>query len=120
MPLIDLEDNLELFVELQLLCKKDSCEERFDQEWKQYVMDWQDAKKDSDLAMEREKNCRQRLITISQSRNWKGFGVRVEKITRKGSVDYSAVPDLIGIDLDQYRKPASESWRITRENKTDS
>jgi capsid protein len=116
MPLIDVDDDIGLFVELQVLCKKDTCEERFDREWKQYVIDWQDAKKDLDQTLERERDCRQRLIVASQSRNCKGFGVRVEKIIRKGSVVFSEIPDLIGVDLEAYRKPPTESWRITKEN----
>jgi putative phage-type endonuclease len=36
-----------------------------------------------------------------------GDGLRVEYITRKGSVDYGAIPELIGVDLDKYRKEGS-------------
>lgn len=116
MPLIDLEDNLDLLVEFHALTKKDKCEGRYDKQWRLACQNWSRAKDDLKKCEEIEKRMREELITASQSRNWKGFGVRVEKIIRKGSVDYSEIPDLIGVDLEKYRKPASESWRITKEN----
>lgn len=116
MPLIDVDQDIGLFVELQALCKKDNCEERFDKEYRFACVNWMNAKDNLKHAEEIEKKMRQELIEASRSQNSKGFGVRLEKITRKGPVDYSAVPDLIGLDLEKYRKPASESWRITKEN----
>ncbi len=88
---------------------------RTDDRWFQNALDWQDANRDLKLAQEKEADCRTRLIKLSQSRNSKGFGVKVQKIIRAGSVDYSQIKELQGIDLDKYRKPASESWRITLE-----
>lgn len=86
---------------------------RNDDKWFQNSLDWQDAQRDLRLAQEREEDCRKRLIALSQSRNSKGFGVKVQRIMRRGSVEYSEIPALVGINLDDYRKPASESWRIT-------
>ena len=38
--------------------------------------------------------------------------LKIQKITRKGNVDYSKVPELRGVNLDKYRKEPIESWRI--------
>ncbi len=38
--------------------------------------------------------------------------IKVQKILRKGNVDYSRIEMLKTLDLEQYRKPSSESWRI--------
>jgi len=37
-----------------------------------------------------------------------GYGVKVSKVVRKGSVDYKSIPELKGVDLEQYRKKPSE------------
>lgn len=41
-----------------------------------------------------------------------GGGITLKRIESKGAVDYKAIPALANIDLEQYRKPASVSWRI--------
>lgn len=40
--------------------------------------------------------------------------LKVSKSTRAGTVDYAKVPELKGVDLEQYRKKPSTSWRFTR------
>lgn len=42
-----------------------------------------------------------------------GAGVTVTRFWRQGSVDYKKVPELSGVDLDQYRKRATEEARVT-------
>jgi hypothetical protein len=42
---------------------------------------------------------------MATARRTYGSGVEVLKSSRKGSVDYSAVPELRGVDLEPYRKP---------------
>jgi putative phage-type endonuclease len=40
-------------------------------------------------------------------------GVKVTKVFTKGRIDYEAIPLLKDIDLEKYRKPGRESWRIS-------
>jgi putative phage-type endonuclease len=42
--------------------------------------------------------------------------LKIQKVIRKGAVDYKSIPELMNVDVDNFRKPDSESWRIT-ENK---
>ena len=44
---------------------------------------------------------------LGQSVKIEGAGISIERIERKGSIDYSAVPELKNIDLEKYRKPTS-------------
>jgi putative phage-type endonuclease len=44
----------------------------------------------------------------------KGGGVYFKKSTRIGGVVYKNVPQLIGVDLDQYRGKPVESWRLSK------
>lgn len=88
---------------------------RMDKEWANATLKWR-LFKDQLVFMETsEREAREELIRLSHSRNSKGYGVKVQKITRVGCVQYCDIPALQGIDLEQYRKPASESWRITVE-----
>ncbi len=86
---------------------------RHDKQWDYAARNWKDAKQRLDHYTLVESQMRKELIEASQSRNSKGFGVKVQKIIRAGSVEYSKIKELQGIDLDKYRKQASESWRIT-------
>lgn len=36
------------------------------------------------------------------------------KIMRKGSIDYSMIEELHGVDLEVYRKKSVESWKLSK------
>ena len=55
---------------------------------------------------------RKELLKLSGDQNCFGGGVRVMKTTMRGRVDYDAIPEIKGIDLDQYRKNSSSTWKI--------
>ena len=38
--------------------------------------------------------------------------LRIQKIVRKGNVDYDKIPELKGVNKEKYRKEPIESWRI--------
>ncbi len=64
--------------------------------------------------LEKEKDSlRDTLITMTGDRNSEGGGVKVSRVIRKGNVDYSKIPELKGVDLEEYRKEAIETWRIS-------
>ena len=70
-----------------------------------------EAKAATDLIL---KSAKERLIKAcgSHARS-KGELLKITKSERKGSVDYKKVPELTGIDLEQYRKKSSEVVTIT-------
>jgi len=55
---------------------------------------------------------KQSLIELSNGQSSKGAGGTLQKIVRKGNVDYAKIPLLNDIDLEQYRKKDSEFWTI--------
>ena len=59
-----------------------------------------------------EEEVRKQLIFLSGESNTKGAGISLCQIQRKGNVDYSKIPELRGVDVEKYRKPAINSWRI--------
>lgn len=87
-------------------------EEKDTPEWIEVATRW--AKRQPLLkALEaEEKEDRALLISLAGEGNAVGHGVKVSKIVRKGNVDYKAIPELIGVDLESYRKKAIESWRL--------
>ena len=60
----------------------------------------------------KEKELYDQLKSISQEQNSFGGGYRFSKIERKGTVDYSKIPELSQVDLNRYRKESSVSWQL--------
>lgn len=60
-----------------------------------------------------EEEVKKRLLSFCQNENICGSGIKIEKIKRKGSVNYSAIFELNGIDLDKYRKESTDYWKIS-------
>lgn len=46
------------------------------------------------------------------------FGCKIQRIERKGSVDYKQISELDGVDLEQYRKPSTTYQKISYEKET--
>ncbi len=53
------------------------------------------------------------LIEHAEGHSTKGCGVRVTKVITKGRIDYDAIPELKGLDLEKYRGETKEIWRVT-------
>ncbi len=86
---------------------------RNDDLWNVYASQWISVlERMKDLEREQE-NIRNELIFLTAEHNTKGCGISVQKVERKGNVDYSKIPELSGVDLDKYRKESTSNWRIT-------
>jgi putative phage-type endonuclease len=83
-----------------------------DDEWRGLATEWFDITKQLNALEKREKEYREALVAKANGMNAKGCGICLSRIVRKGTVDYKKVPELIGVDLEKYRKSPSESWRI--------
>jgi len=66
---------------------------------------------------ESEDEAKQELIKLAEGENCRGFGYRLTKEVRRGQIDYKLIPELGGLNLDQYRKKPVEYWKITQEKK---
>jgi putative phage-type endonuclease len=87
--------------------------ERDDKEWEQFASRWK-LVTDSIKSLEKEEEeLRSQLVSLSGQYNTKGAGVSLCQIQRRGSVDYSKIPELKSIDLEVYRKSSITSWRLT-------
>lgn len=91
---------------------EDAITTRADDAWRLAVEDWRAAQMRLKREQEAEKEARERLIQMAQGRTTEGFGVRVIRSERVGSVDYKSIPELESVDLDQYRKPGSVYFQV--------
>lgn len=70
----------------------------------------QDMKK---KATDYEKKAREKLLSISQGNSIQGFGLKLTHYVERGRVDYMAIPELQGVNLDMYRKSPVEKTRLS-------
>ena len=61
----------------------------------------------------REKEIMAELVKIAGEKNASIHGRPLTLVDRVGAVDYSKVPELEGVDLNQYRKKGSSFWRFS-------
>ena len=53
------------------------------------------------------------LINMADGRSVEGILGKLTKYIEKGRINYEAIPELIGVNLDNFRKDPSERWKIT-------
>lgn len=85
-------------------------------EWMEAAKKWVQFNEQLKILQDQEKQAREELISLANKQSCKGGGVKLTRTIRKGSVEYKNIPDLKLIDLEKYRKPPVEAWRISIEN----
>lgn len=90
-------------------------QEKTDDVWGEAASEWMKIQKKIHLLESVEKKLRDTLVSMSGGKNSRGGGVRVAKSIRKGTIDYTKIPELEEVDLDVYRKEPIEVWRIIKE-----
>jgi putative phage-type endonuclease len=61
---------------------------------------------------EKEREALEELIKLSEGKPMEGAGFRLEKIVRKGSIQYDLIPELKDKDLNEFRKQSTVYWSI--------
>jgi putative phage-type endonuclease len=87
-----------------------------DPKWREITVHYRQAKLRLDAASAEEGRLRAILENLATARRTFGCGVELLRSSRKGAVDYAAIPELRGIDLDVYRKPPVSVVRINIAN----
>lgn len=85
---------------------------REDDSWVNTANDWIEANEKLSQAQKEERRLKNTLIDLSENHSCFGGGVKLSKISRLGSIDYQKIPELLGINLNPYRKDPTQSWRI--------
>ena len=83
-----------------------------DPKWRQVALRYREAKLRLETASAEEQKLRAILQNLATARRTHGCGVELLRISRKGIVDYAAIPELYGVDLELYRKPQVQVVRI--------
>lgn len=61
----------------------------------------------------KQESVKRQLIDISQGRCMRGKGISVSSYVRRGTIQYSKIPELERVDLEQYRSNPIHSSRVT-------
>lgn len=105
--------NCILELEMPPLMNKDFADLSDDEQWdllsRQYISNNAKLKE----LEKKEEELRAALISYSANKNVQGAGLRVSRSLCKGSVDYSLIPELQGVDLDRFRKNSYTKYRIS-------
>ena len=76
-----------------------------DPQWRQAALRYREVRLRLESAAFEEHRLHAILTRMATARRTYGCGVEVLKSSRRGAVDYSAVPELRGVNLEPYRKP---------------
>jgi len=60
----------------------------------------------------KQRELREKLLDLSDARRAFGSGVELLRTSRKGAVNYGSIPELEGVDLEQYRKEPVDVVKI--------
>lgn len=85
---------------------------RSDDFWNENAKNWKQVNDQIAQLEKKEKELRETLIQTSGGSSSQGAGIKLSKILRKGNVNYKNISELVGVDLEQYRKNDIETWRI--------
>jgi putative phage-type endonuclease len=83
-----------------------------DPKWRHAAIRFREVKLRLESAAFEEHQLRAALARMAIARRTYGCGVEVVKSSRRGAVDYSAVPELRGVNLEPYRKTPVAVTRI--------
>lgn len=86
---------------------------RDDQLWHAAAAEYQEAKRLLDAASTRAEQAKTHLVGLATHASERGAGVQVTRYWKQGAVDYKRVPELAGVDLEQYRGAAREEVRVS-------
>jgi hypothetical protein len=91
--------------------KPPSCHSR--EGWIDIARDLAETRKLLEPLEEKEKILRAKLEEVSNGENLIHENLKFTSFVMKGSVDYASIPELQGVDLDAYRKPAQKRYRFS-------
>ena len=65
------------------------------------------------MLQEEEELLKRELISLSEEKNCVGGGIKVTHHVRRGSIEYTKIPEIQGLDLERYRKEPSRNSSIS-------
>jgi predicted phage-related endonuclease len=86
---------------------------RKDAAWQQAAETYTQLKAEAELLAVQVDEAKEALVELAEHPSEAGFGVSVTRFWKTGSVDYKRVPELAGVDLDNYRQKGRFETRVT-------
>ena len=80
--------------------------------WKSYASQYRKLDEQIKNLEEIKESHRKELLKLCGDQNCLGEGIRVMKTSMRGRVDYDAIPELQGVNIDKYRKNPTSMWKI--------
>jgi putative phage-type endonuclease len=95
--------------------EKDYVDKNNDKIYEQKVKLWEEKEAIFLKAQEEKDLAKKDLIDYCKGENTKGFGIRIQRIIRKGTIMYENIPELREIDVEKYRKESVIYFKIVEE-----
>ncbi len=86
-----------------------------DSEWLTIADEYKTILEKESEILRRKEILRSELIGGCQGKNVMGNGLKVSRVSRKGAIEYSKIPEIQNKNLNAYRKPPINSWRISEQ-----
>lgn len=81
--------------------------------WDSLADQYKHAKRELEQAETLLESIKTKLISLMNGDKREGNGLKIVRQECKGNVDYKRVPELLGVDLDEYRKPSYHKFVVT-------
>lgn len=85
-------------------------------EWKDAVDKYKRVKQQIDLLTDDLNETKKEIVKIAQEREVECQDVRLCKVKKSGSIEYSKIPELKDVNLELYRRPSFEYWQLFDKN----
>ena len=86
---------------------------RNDASWTEAAVAYRLAKRQSDEVDEKLEVARNALLALAEHPKEQGAGVSVTRFWKQGNVNYKVIPELKGVDLDDFRGKARQEVRVS-------
>jgi hypothetical protein len=77
------------------------------------ITEWKETKNMMANLKAKEELLRAAVIMRSPEQNCEAYGIKVEKVKRKGSINWKSIPEIQNLDLEQFREDEIEYYKIT-------
>lgn len=94
------------------LTDRDYVEQTSDK-WIRKAEEWKNLHSQIKIMEEAQEEIRKDLMTMTCGQNSKGGGIRLTRSIYEGRVDYDNIPELIGVNLNPYRRAPIERWTLS-------
>jgi hypothetical protein len=84
-----------------------------DKTWNELAIELITIRRELRELAQREAEIKEALVSMSGHANSTGGGIQVEKIVKRGSIQYSRIEMLKQVDLEQYRSEPTEYWKVS-------